>query len=375
MASDLSQHDAVPVTRHAGWTLAAYRYMARKRLSQAQPLDIKAVAAKRWDIAPAETTVSPPALFLPGQLERVTGWEGKRFYPYVHPAKTMQGGIETEQGPTRGYLLKDVWLVDGALYKGRASHWLSLKPSTFPTIRVEHELDRAAIYCTQNGNTWFGTWLMEDCPTYALACDEGVPVTTAPSTRYPLFTQTLAYEHWLGMQPARLRSAFFRELVLFDDQSNNHNRHARYRAMGDKLLAHVPHTPHPGVFLLRGGDGERRMLRNELEIAEHLRATRGFRIVNPLQCDVPGIVAACAGAQVVIGVEGSQLVHGVNVLQAGGCVLALQPPNRFVSYYKYLTDRDHQYFSFVVGTPDGDGFTIDIDEVERTLDLYQARRV
>lgn len=314
--------------------------------------------------------MSPPAIYLPGQLERVTGWEGKRFYPYVHPARTMEGGISTLQGPTRGYLIKNVWLVDGALYKGKASHWLSLKPSTFPGIIVDNEIDRAAIYCTQNGNSWFGTWLMEDCPTYALACNEGIPVTTAPSAKYPLFTQAPAYEDWLDMKPLRLRSAFFRELVLFDDQSNNRSRHARYRAMGDKLLSHVPHAPHPGVFLLRGGDGDLRLLRNELELAEHLRVTRGFRVVNPLKSDVPSIVAACAGANVVIGVEGSQLVHGVNVLQPGGSLLTLQPPNRFVSYYKYLTDRDHQQFGFVVGIPEGDGFRIDIGEVERTLDLF-----
>ena len=53
----------------------------------------------------------------------------------------------------------------------------------------------------------------------------------------------------------------------------------------------------------------------------------------------------------MIGVEGSQLVHGVNVLQPGGALLALQPPNRFVSYYKYHTDRDNQHFAYVVGTP------------------------
>ena len=370
MGSDISQFSASPETKQHTWTLAAYRYMARKRLGKNTALDLKSIASKSWDIAPGETTVSPPAIFLSGQMERVTGWEGKRFYPYVHPARTMEGGISTLQGPTRGYLIKNVWLVDGALYKGKASHWLSLKPSTFPTIIVDNEIDRGAIYCTQNGNSWFGTWLMEDCPTYALACNEGIPVTTAPSARYPLFTQAPAYEDWLGMKPVRLRSAFFRELVLFDDQSNNRSRHARYRAMGDKLLSHVPHAPHPGVFLLRGGDGDLRLLRNELELAEHLRVTRGFRIVNPLKSDVPSIVAACAGARVVIGVEGSQLVHGVNVLQPGGCLLTLQPPNRFVSYYKYLTDRDYQHFGFVVGIPEADGFVIDIGEVERTLDLF-----
>lgn len=375
MDSDISQFNASPLARQHTWTLAAYRYMLRKRLGRRSNIDLRSVAAKRWEIAPGELTVSPSAFYLPGQLERVTGWEGKRFYPYVHPGPTMQGGISMQQAPTRGYLLKDVWLVEGALYKGRASHWLSLKPSTFPTISVDHEVDRAAIYCTQNGNTWFGNWMTEDCPTYALACNEGVPVTTAPSARFPLYPQVPGYEDWLEMKPLRLRSAFFRELVLFDDQGNNRSRHVRCRAMGDKLLAHVAHAPHPGVFLLRGGDGDLRLLRNELALAEHLRASRGFRIVNPLKCDVPAIVAACAGARVVMGVEGSQLVHGVNVLQPGGCLLTLQPPNRFVSYYKYLTDRDDQHFGFVVGTPEGDGFSIDIGEVERTLDLFPRQGV
>jgi hypothetical protein len=87
---------------------------------------------------------------------------------------------------------------------------------------------------------------------------------------------------------------------------------------------------------------------------------------------VPTIVAACAGARTVIGIEGSQLIHGVNLLQPGGSLLILQPPDRFVCFFKYLTDRDQQNFGFVVGTPDGEGFRIDPDEVERTLDLFPA---
>lgn len=372
MESDVSPISTSTAGNRKKWTLAAYKNMARRRLARQADINLKSVALKSWDIAPGETSYSPPAFFLPGQMDRVTGWEAKRFYPFEHPSRTMQGLGNVEQGPTRGYLLKDVWLIDGALYKDNASLWLSLKPGMFPRIVVDTEIDRAAVYCTQNGNTWFGTWLMEDCPTYSLACDEGVPVTTAPSAKFPLFTQAPAYEDWFGMKPVRLRSAFLREVVLFDDMSNNRNRHLRYRAMGEKLLSHVKYDAHPGVFILRGGDGDLRFLRNELEIAEHLRKSRGFRILDPLKTDVPTIVAMCAGARTVVGVEGSQLVHGVNVLQPGGSLLTLQPPNRFVSYYKYLTDRDRQNFGFVVGTPEGDGFKIDVQEVERTLDLFPS---
>lgn len=277
--------------------------MARKLFARKTEINLKNVAAKSWDIAPGETTVSPPAIFLPGQLERVSAWEAR--FPFEHPARTMHGRLRMDHGPTRGHLIKDVWLIDGALYKGNASLWLSLNPTKLPRIVVDTEIERGAAYCTQNGNTWFGTWLMEDCVTYALACNEGVPVTTAPSARFPIFSQAPAYENWLGMKPVRLRSAFFRELVLFDDLSNNRSRHLRYRAMGEKLLSHVNYASHPGVFILRGGDGDLRLLRNEIAIAEHLHKTRGFRILDPLRTDVPTIVATCAGARVVMGLRGA----------------------------------------------------------------------
>ncbi|MFJ4345135.1 glycosyltransferase family 61 protein [Pseudomonas sp. NPDC089401] len=374
MGTEALQYGMPAAIERPRWTLAAYRHLARKHLAHRAEPQLRSLAHKTWEIAPAESGgTTPPAIFLPGQMERVTGWQEGLFFPYVHPGPTMQGGKPVAHGPTRGFLLKDVWLIDGALYKGNATQWLSLRHVSFPSLRIEHEIARAAIYCSHNGNRWFGTWLMEDCPTYALACNEGTPVTTAPSARHPMFGQAPAYEAWLGMQPLRLRTAFFRELVLFDDMSNNRNRYQRYRDMGHRLLSHVPHAAHPGVFILRGGAGELRMLRNELELAEHLRVTRGFKVIDPLKLQVSEIIAACAGAQVVMGVEGSQLVHGVNVLQAGGTIFALQPPDRFVSYYKFLADRDGQHFAFVVGLPEGDGFRIDIAEVERTLDLLPGQ--
>ncbi|MGE8177005.1 glycosyltransferase 61 family protein [Pseudomonas fluorescens] len=354
------------------WNLAAYRHIVRARVMRKPAETPQSAAVKTWTIAPGETSISPPAFFLPNQLERVTGWEEERFFPYEHPRRTMEGIGSVDHGPTRGYLLKDVWLIDGTLYKGNAKSCLSPRSGWLPKISVETEMERGAIYCTAGGNKWFGSWLMEDCVTYPLACDEGVPVTTAPSTRSPLFPQTPEYEDWLGITPVRLRNAFFHELVIFDDLSQNRNRHLRFRAMGEKLLSHVRYSSHPGVFILRGGNGELRLLHNEMELAERLHNRRGFRIIDPSKTDVPTIVATCAGAKTVVGVEGSHLVHGVNVLQPGGSLLALQPPNRFICYYKYLTDRDHQNFGFVVGTPEGDGFTIDPDEVERTLDLFPS---
>ncbi len=141
--------------------------------------------------------------------------------------------------------------------------------------------------------------------------------------------------------------------MIFNDLSQNLHKHRRFRAMGEQLLSHVNVNTHPGVFIVRGGHGSSRRLRNEMEVAERLRDRWGFRILDPATSDVPTIVAACAGAKTVVGIEGSHLIHGVNVLSPGGSLLVLQPPNRFLCFFKYLTDRDHQNFGFVVGIAQG----------------------
>jgi hypothetical protein len=218
---------------------------------------------------------------------------------------------------------------------------------------------------------------MDDCVAYPLAMAEGIPVTTdQPMAAFAPGREghTSGYEQRLGMKPHRLHSAFFRELVIFDDVGQNRSKRERFRVLGQKLLAPLQVKPHPGVFIIRGKTGERRILKNEMELAEQLRDRRGFRIVDIRTADVATLIEACAGARVVVGVEGSQLIHGMVLRPPGGAVLTLQPPKRFCPILKDLTDRDEQHFGFVIGTPDGDDLYVDRDEVERTLDLFPLDR-
>jgi hypothetical protein len=346
-------------------TLSAVSHLLRKRLARGTIKTLESVADKSWEIAPGESVVTPPAYFLPNQLERVTGGVFGSEGPRPH----MEGGITVQHAPTRGFLITRAQLIDGTLYKnGAAASFLRPRTSRLPRIRVPREIDRAAVYSTAPGIKFFGQWLQDDCATYALAAAEGPPAAVGHDTSL----HGAGYENWLGMNPLRLESTYIRELVIFNDIGQNRSKHARCREMTAKLLSHVEVRPHPGVFLLRGLAGARRVLQNEMELAEQLRDKRGFRILDPMKSDVPTIVATCAGAQTVVGVEGSGLIHGILTLAPGGAVLALQPPNRFVGFYKDLTDRDHQRFGFVVGLPEGDSFRIDPVEVERTLDLFPA---
>jgi hypothetical protein len=336
--------------------------IARKLLLRPERT-LQTVASKRWQVAPGFTFPRLPATFLPGQLERVTGWT------YMDdPRQEMRAGVDLPQKPTFAFLIEDAWLLDGTVYKGSVRSYLSARSGRFPTLFATRTYDRAALCGTYDGLGFFGLWLTDDCTLAPLAENEGVPVTThqAPSPHQQ------AYERCFGSQPERVRSAHFRELVVFDDLDHNADKGRRFQALRDKLLGTAKVERHPGVFILRRASGKHRVMNNEMEIANHLRRSRGFRVVDVTTDDLATILAACAGAAVVAGVEGSHLMHGLMTLDRGASLLTLQPPHRFCTVLKRTMDRDGQHFAFVVCQKDQNGFCADLDEVERTLDLLPS---
>jgi hypothetical protein len=358
------------------WTLAPTTTLLRRqlrRLLRVRAKRLESVASKVWEVAPGGMLKSLPAYHLPGQLERVT----KNVYAYHwgdedHPTepesleRQMAGGIERYQTPTKAFLLKDAYLLDGGIHKAGTTTRVYPRSKRLPGYYVEDEIARGAVYGTIDGNLFFGLWLADDCVIYPLAASEGIPITT----ELPRYSHAPVYEEWLEMKPRRLSSAFFREVVLFEDRLQNQDKRARFRALTQKLLSRLDASPHPGVYIARGDSGVSRNLQNEMELADYLKTRRGFRVVDVRKADVPTLLAACAGAEVVVGVEGSHMVHGMMVLEPGKSLLMLQPPNRFSPVFKRTTDRDDQHYGFVVGHPAGEGFRVDPVEVERTIDLF-----
>ena len=329
---------------------------------------LDSLSVKSWEIAPGNTMIVPKAYFLEGQLNRVTGTA------YTDdPNAMMHGGYEKKHEPTRAYMLKNIWMLNGTIYKDLHQFMLhprsQLKTSMnfFPPIKVDTEITDASIYNSFDGNAFFGLWLTDDCTMYQLAASEGVPVTSN------IFASPhmLEYESMLGMNPIRTNATHMKNALFFDDDwGNNKSKHERFVINRNKLLAQFPGVSHPGVFILRRNSGKTRIMLNEIEIAEQLRDKYGFRIVDVTKHSVAEIISACVGAQILVGIEGSHLMHGLMVLQPGTSVLTLQPPNRFCGVLKITTDMENQNFGFVVGIPKEDSFYIDIEEVERTIDLF-----
>ena len=344
-------------------TLRPFVYRARQ-LARLSVRQIESVAARIWQIAPPEETQRPKAFFLPGQFERIMRFSDFSTSP-AEERRSVEGTARVFHGATRGFLLRDAIVANGAVYCGGAVDFQVERPGRVPLVWVGESHSHGALYSTFGGNRYFGQWLIDDLVTYHLAKNEGIPFRL----QRVLSPHAVAYESLLDMSPISVSGARFRELVMFSDVGQNQSKGERFDRNRRRLTANYPKTNHPGVFLLRGRSGVRRVLENEMEIAHHLERTRGFLVVDVMASDVPTILRACAGAAVVTGIEGSHMVHALMVMGAGRALFTLQPPTRYCSILKDLTDRDGQHFAFVVGQTKGDDFHIDPDEVERTLDL------
>lgn len=332
---------------------------------------LESLAIKSWEIAPGNTSITPKAYFLEGQLNRITGTA------YTDNPKTMMhGGLTIKHEPTRAYMLKNVWMINGSLHKGlhrfllHSTSKLTTKMNYFPPFIIDTEINNASIYSSYDGHEFFGLWLTDDCTMYQLAASEGVPITSNIFIS-PHMTE---YESALEMKPLRSNTAYLKNAIFFDDDwGNSESKHKRFSVNRNKLLSMFPGTSHPGVFILRGNSGTTRVMVNEIEIAEQLRDKYGFRIVDVTKQSASEIISACVGAQILIGIEGSHLMHGLMVLQPGASVLTLQPPYRFCGVIKITTDMENLNYGFVVGIPKEDGFFINLEEVERTIDLLPLK--
>lgn len=345
------------------WTFEPITSALRSRVLHHPPRDLEREAVRTRELFPATVGKRPPAIALEGQLERVTGW----VFADEAEQRACLAGMDVQHAPTLAHDLEGVVLLDGVLYKNGAQRPLHWRTRRIPVLHAEVEVEHASIYSTWNGHRWFGMWLADDCAVYPLAEQEGDPFTTSfVGTPAPHESQ---YEAKLGMRPRRESAAILHRVTVFDDHGHNADKHRRMREVRRRLLDGVTYEKHPGVFLVRGTTGDKRLCRNELEIAELVAKERGLRILDCVGKSVDEIVATCAGAELVMGVEGSQLIHGQVLLDAGASVFVLQPPDRFCSIFKDYADRDHQRFAYVVGRPAEDGFHVDPDEVLRTLAL------
>jgi len=322
------------------------------------------VSDKCWTLCPSESAPSPPAIYLDGELDKVSAVQENTSHDYQ---MEKIRGKRAEHAPTLAYRIRNAHVLDGYVYKGAMKHPLVATKESLFSLGGTDYIPKAAITCTLCGNHFFGHWMRDDL-TLTLAAQQFAEAITVARK---LYTHEPEYRHLYGIQARSFTRVQCDELIVIDDFGQNQFKRERYELLRSRLKVLEPLHSSYGVMIRRGISGVQRLLTNEAEVEQFLM-TRGFTIIDPERMSATEIVRRILGAKIVVGTEGSHMVHGIFPMANHGTILTLQPPYRFNNVFKDYTDSLDMHYAFVVGKPAPDGFTIALEDLARTLDKIET---
>lgn len=344
--------------------------MVRRLACRSAP-DIRTLASRNWTLCPAEETQTPPAIHLPGEVDRIQGlspWRER------NSELGLIAGGKTSHAASQAHLLENVELVGAWLYKGAAAaqpgygkrQWLLRNAPPAQRLVETH------LITVSTGSHFFGCLMLDDYPL-ALLPEPGAHCTLMPTQTYPHdapYRQMLGLAHGTPVERARID-----KLILYTDFAQNSLKARRYEKLRAKLrtCAQRQTQPGTGVYLRRGRTGELRLLENEAQI-EHTLANLGFEIIDQMALSAAEIARRTLDAPLVVAVEGSQLSHAIYSAAPDAVFVVLQPPTRFAMAYKEFTDRVGMRFAFLVGEQAAEGFTVSPSHLLRLLDLVTTMK-
>lgn len=313
-------------------------------------------------LQPAETVAVRPPACLPDMLDRVTGTDENSTVAYH-----MQ--VAQEVTVTHVPVLRQVWR--NALVRRRGFATLRRHERYGPGFGLGDlagPMRQEAVlrYC-HSWVSWryFGHWLTDSIPSAAIEPDTGA--LWMPHD--PSWSHAPGYLEALALPALPDHPVLAKELITYQDFGQGSHKAARYDRIRSQLQARFGSAEETAVYLRRGRTGAPRWIANEDALVEALRA-RNWRVVDIAGTSVEEMQRALCPARIVVGIDGSHLDHAHLSLRAGGRMVVLVPQDRFTLRQVGLSRAHGVTPGFVVlkGSMAA-GYTADLDEILRTLDL------
>jgi len=321
------------------------------------------VSFKKEILCPEGEGSLPPAIILPGQLERVTGAPAESTVRYEIEFVTRPRAIHVA---TIAYHIRKATLFNGSIYAGA---WrrsiLTESTSTQPEIHVAG----AGLASSEIGNVYFGHWLRDDCTAHIIAQNYGL----ALCVHHDQFPHRKAYASWFGQDWRSAGNAHIEHLVVFHDAGQNSSKAARFRKLRSMLRARFPlRGSSQLVYLRRGKTGVARLIENEEEILDAL-IRRGFHVLDVSKDSLEKIVSELLNAKIVVSIEGSHVSHCAVTLPENAGIVLLQPASRFATIHRGWANNLSVHYGLVVGHQTNGGHHFVKDEILKTVDLMLSR--
>lgn len=339
-------------------------FKARKALRQDTVLMHGPV---RIDILAEEEERSGRAgIVLPGQLDKVVKAGFKRDLRYE--IETFMGAPR-KIAATRRIELQNAFIHRTDFFRhGRRKFFRVADGAMNENRRMERHRD-VVVRSSIAGCHFFGDWIRDDCATTLIDEDESFFELFMPTPPWP---DKFHYRDLFEFNQSELYACAADRLVFYEDGGQTGHKVRRLSKLRDKVRTKLHLRNGAGiVYIRRGANSAHREMVNEEEIVEQLER-RGVTILEAERHDLQTTLRSLGAARLLIGVEGSQLCHGIYGLRGGAGVLVIQPPDRFFNSHMDWSQPLDIHYGAVVGDPVPGGFTLRIDDLLRTIDLFPA---
>jgi hypothetical protein len=329
---------------------------------QRGPANLFELADDVEELEPGSRFETAPAICLPAELDRVTGFVGdERMHRF-----RLEGGIR-EEGPTLAYRLSDALLADFTVYGG-GSYQVYREGSKRPVLTgVPDEFAEGQLCTTACAQMYFGHFFHDSLVLEELAARRQLAALTFE--RKPWLHEP-KYRQLFDRQPVATSLARVRRLWLVDERSLNEGWTSRFGALRERLRSKVTSTGARNVFITRGSLFTGRSLANEPELAELLQR-QGFTILEPEKEDPEAIASVLRDAHLVVCVAGSAEVHALVAMPPGATLIEIQIAPFFGTIGKILTESIDVHWGYVVAEATPNGFRLEADRLLKTLDLVR----
>lgn len=311
---------------------------------------------------PVETFDVRPAIYHRDHLQRVVK---VGFDRPLASEKDKLDARKVRSTPPELTVFRDVIYCGGRLFGRDTNHFLAAGVPMPEAFMPRREYDHVAVTNSTLGLRYFGHWLRDDCAARELPLPE---TGTLKSLVRPDWPDCSFYESAFEQSWPEEKTFFAHRLSILTDIGFSLDKKRRLQILRQRLRRNTPAGQNAGgiTYVRRGRKGMPRTMGNEEELMTRLSAD-GVKIV---EAETSGetVARAMLDAQIIIGIEGSQLSHATYNLQDNGALLVIQPPDRFYNPHHEWARLLGMRYGTVVGHARPTGYVVDIDEVLDMID-------
>ena len=329
------------------------------------PNVINAKTCKAETIYPEAYVSFDEPLYLDGQIEKI---KGAPFGQTVDDGLHAVAGKDRYCGPVLRLELTNASVTSKYVYSGQMRNPFNHKiEDRLPASMTR--VDQAVLKSSTMGCGYFGHWLRDDCATHLMA-DTDHDTQLVMGT--PHWSDKADYAARFDQDWSPTAPHFCKEMSMYFDIGQNPHKAERFRTLRSRIRAKTSVTGADIVYLKRGPQSSPdRELTNEDAVIDMLEGM-GAKVFEA-ESGIDTLEQVALDARIMIGVEGSQLSHALYMLRDAGGLLVLQPPYRFFTSHLDWARAMEMPFAFMVGDPDGAGFAMDLDDLQRTIELLDTK--